>query len=151
MTRLFPSSFDPQDPTLSAIEAPSDWRWESCERALISFGSKFLLSRLPLFWQVESALDAACRNAGVTVFHNEVENMPVGAVAIRSVEIDTVLTTAEDAHTFVAFLTEKNVPLPRNWFLIHPIVATNREVLAKLREPFFSVVEEVHKHPGFPL
>jgi hypothetical protein len=151
MMRLFPSSFDPQDSALSAIEAPSDWHWESCERALTSFGSKFLLSRLPLFWQIESPLDAVCRTAGVTVFHNEVENMPVGAVAIRNVEIDTVLTTTEDAHNFVFFLTEKNVPLPRNWFLIHPIDATNREIPAKLCGPFFSVVEEVHKHPGFPL
>jgi hypothetical protein len=151
MTRFFPSSFDPQDAALSVIEAPSDWRWKSCEDALTSFGSKFLLSRLPLFWQIESLLDAACRVAGVTVFHNEVENMPVGAVAIRSAEIDTVLTTAEDARTFVAFLAEKNVPIPRNWFLIHPAVATNRDIPATLREPAFHVVEEVHKYPGFPL
>jgi hypothetical protein len=146
--RIGPSSFDPSDPKLTALPLPSGWRWSTLEAALSRFESKFLLSRLPLFWQIESPLDDVCRSVGVTVFHNEVENMPVGAAAIRSAEIDTVLTTSEDAHGFVAYLFEKGVPIPRNWFIIHPGIV--HDLPAKLKERSFVVVEEMHDRPGSP-
>lgn len=146
--RFSPSSFDPDDPGLTGIACPPGWQWESCEAALRDFGSKFLLSRLPLFWQIEAPLNDACRRAGVTVFHNEIDNMPVGAAAIRSAKIDTVLTTADDAHEFVAYLFEKGIPIPRNWFVIHE--GLKRDVPTKLRETSFTLAEEVHEYPGVP-
>jgi hypothetical protein len=146
--RRGPSSFDPFDPTLTALPFPPGWRWSTLEAALSRFESKFLLSRIPLFWQIESPLNEICRSVGTTVFHNEVENMPVGAASVRSAEIDTVLTTSEDAHGFVAYLFEKAVPIPKNWFIIHPVI--KHDLPAKLQERAFIVVEETHDRPGSP-
>lgn len=76
--------------------------------------------------------------------------MPVGGAAIRSADIDTVLTTAEDARAFVTFLEEKSIPIPRNWFLIHPASSPNQSLPAALRETSFNIAEEVHEYPGCP-
>src|SRR6185369_8776282 len=89
--RVVPSSFDPDDPALLAVPRPLEAAWPSVEAALRHFGSRAVMMRLPLFWQAEPLLHAACRAAGAPIFVNEPENMPLGAAALQN-GVDTVVT-----------------------------------------------------------
>lgn len=144
--RFLPNSFDPDDPDMNGIPVPLDWRWNSVEHTFKTWGVRGVMMRLPLFWQLEVPLFHACQNAGAFLFANDIGNMPLGAVAMRIAEIDTVVTNLEDACTFVPYLLEHGAPLPRHWVIVrnqenahHPLPSA----MAKL-----SVYEEVHSSPG---
>src|SRR3989344_928656 len=146
--RVLPSSFEAEDPTLAALPRPLDWQSESLADALKEFPAKRgVMMRLPLFWQVESFLHAACRIVGIPLFVNELENMPVGAAALRGRGVDVVLTENADANAFSLYRQEKGVSAS-SWFIIH-----------RIEEPWqlspalegARVAQEVHLFPGLPL
>jgi hypothetical protein len=144
--RFVPDSFDPADPTLAMVEIPIEWRWESCEKALTRFASRGVMSRLPAWWQLEPPLHAACRSAGAFLYVNDTMNMPLGSAAILRAEIDTIVTTVDDAHAFAAFLIEKGVPLPPSWFIVHQ---HEKKMLPELLwQPGIQLHEEVQSSPG---
>ena len=149
--RVIPSSFDADDSELRAFPSKSDWKWDSCQKALQNFQTRAVMMRLPLFWQMESPLHAACRSVGAPIFINEPENMPVGAAALSSAEVDTVVTEAGDGFSFSEYLSQKNLPLPRNWVIVHRSDAP-WQIPAALRDaPEIQVAQEVHAFPGLPI
>lgn len=144
--RLFPSSFDPDDQNMRGVPVPLDWRWDSVERTFKAWGVRGVMMRLPLFWQLEVPLFHACQSAGAFLFTNDVGNMPLGAVATRIAEIDTVVTDFNDVCMFVPYLLERGAPLPRHWVIVrnpehahHPLPLALANV---------TVYEEVHSSPG---
>lgn len=146
--RLFPSSFDPTDPEMTAIPRPLDWRWSSCERMLRYFGAKTVMLQLPNFWQVESYVHAACKNVGASLFPNEPENMPVGAAAIRSGEANVVIAEADHAATFASFLSDRGALFPEAWITIHQPDAASWVRPARIQD---KVAHEIHLFPGMPI
>lgn len=145
--RIFPSSFDANSKALRAFPRALDWKWSSCERALRESGSTVVMMRLPLFWQLESPLHAACRSVGAPIFVNEPENMPVGAAAIYSASVDTVVSASADAFSFVSYMLEKKVALPRVWVLVHEAQGEWR-IPAPLESASLNVSQEVHLFPS---
>jgi len=105
------------------------------------------MMRLPLFWQLEPALHAACRAAGAPIFINEPENTQVGAEAVRQANIDTVVSEAADAPAFSSYLAQKNSPRPHNWILVHRPKA-EWMLPGALVEKDVRVAQEVHLFPG---
>ncbi len=150
MVPMYPSSFDPNDPALHALPHTAGWRWASCEEALREFETRGVLLRLPLFWQTLSPLNDVCRSIGAYIFPNEIENMAVGAVGLRSAGLNTVLTTAEDAEKFASFLQEQQ-PLPASWFIVHEAGAVSWELPAALKNSAARIAQEVHLSPGLPV
>jgi len=106
--------------------------------------------RLPLFWQLESPLHTAAKASHATFFINEQENMPVGAEAIRTAGLDTVLTDTSDALVFATYLSEKGKLMPKNWFMVHPVFEPSWNIHAVLRGKNYRVAQEVHIFPGVP-
>ncbi|TSC60967.1 MAG: hypothetical protein Athens041674_920, partial [Parcubacteria group bacterium Athens0416_74] len=51
--RYAPSSFSPNDTSLTIFPRAESWQWDSIERALANHEGRCLMVRLPLFWQVE--------------------------------------------------------------------------------------------------
>jgi hypothetical protein len=149
--RVTPSSFDPDDPELRAIPRSLNWRWTSCERFLRNVEARTVLLRLPLFWQIESFLHRACQAVGATILVNEVENMPVGAAAMHSANVNVVMTDTSDAGLFSTYLFEKDVEFPRAWFVVHRGDAENWTLPQFLRETQIRVAQEVHLFPGLPV
>lgn len=148
--RVMPSSFDPADPDLRGIPWTLEPKWPSLEGAIRDFRCEGLVVRLPLFWQIEAPLHAACRGAGAYLFINEPENMPLGAAAAKLAETDLIVTTPADAAAFAAHLAERAVPVPRAWFLVHPIHDL-QNLPAALLTSAIVVAQEVHLFPGIPL
>ena len=146
-----PTSFDPDDPELRAFPRPLNWRWTSCELALRAFKSSGIMMRLPLFWQVEPALFAAGQAAGAPIFVNDQGNMPVGAAAIRTASMDTVVTDTEDAQRFSSYLLKRGAQFPAAWIVVHPISQTAWAIPAPLRRGAAHVAQEVHLFPGVPV
>jgi hypothetical protein len=146
--RVFPSSFDPQDPHQRSVPRPLFSRWESCEETLRTFGSRGVILRLPLFWQVEAPLHHACTAAKATLFVNDPGNMPVGAEAVRSAGLDTVLTDTEDAGRFASYLLNESRVLPPRWILIHR--PDHAWVVPAALDAADRVAQEVHLFPGVP-
>lgn len=150
--RVVPTSFDPDDSKMRAFPRSINWRWVSCERALRAFNvERGVLMRLPLFWQMESPLHAACRAVGVPIFVNEPENMPVAAAVAAAGDIDAVVTDEEDARAFSKYLTEKNIQSPHIWLIVHPVDAPVWDIPAALREERIGITQEVHLFPGVPI
>lgn len=150
--RLVPTSFDPDDPDLHAFPRSINWRWASCERALRALGAaRGVMMRLPLFWQVEVPLHAACRAVGIPIFVNEPENMPVGGAAIQNADVDAVITDRADAQLFAAYLAERGIRGPRLWIVIHRADDASWDVPAVLHQENQRVAEEVHLFPGVPI
>lgn len=147
--RLVPSSFDPNDPALTGVQIPLSWRWGLCEKVFREHHVQGVLSRIPLFWQLEIPLHAACRAAETYLYLNDAKNMPLGAAALRLDTVDAVVTSIEDANLFAAFLAEKNIALPPTWIVVRPLDDTRplSEVLKKVP----NVYEEIHSHPGNPV
>lgn len=114
------------------------------------FGSRGILMRLPLFWQLESPLYTACRATGAPLFVNDQGNMPVGDAALRLAELDTVVTGAADATMFSSYLSEHGTPLPM-WFIIHPLPSEPWDIPPALKKNDVRVAQEVHLFPGVPL
>jgi hypothetical protein len=148
--RVVPSSFDPHDPDLCAIPRPLTVSWNSYERALRKADSRTVLVRIPLFWQIESALRHACESAEVTICINEEANMPIGARAISSAGTHIVLTTAQDAQQFARYLIDTQKPLPSAWHLIHRMDRPWHTPDA-LRGSHARISQEVHLAPGISL
>ena len=142
--RYFPSSFDPRDPTLKGIALPLSWRWVTIEHSLKTWGSRGVMMRLPLFWQLEVPIFDACQSVGAFLFTNDQDNMPLGAEAVRTADIDTVITDASDAAQFSAFLASKHIALPPNWF----IVCKPGERAPQSLQHIVRIVEELHESPG---
>ncbi len=149
--RVMPSSFDPDDQNLLAYPYYLSPRWDSCEKALRAFGARGVMMRLPLFWQTESLLHSACRAAGAFIFINEPENMPVGALALREGEVNTIVTDINDVFVFSSYLRDNKFPLNQTWIIVHPLknkIGTIPEVLMKKE---VLVAQEVHLFPGVPI
>ncbi len=148
--RVFPSSFDANDPNLRAIPRPVDWQWTSCERALRHANSKGVMMRLPTFWQIGLPLHAACRAVGIPIFVNEPENIPVGAMALKTGGIDTVVTENRDAAAFAEYLVAQKLPMPRLGILVHRIEDA-WDVSRVVLDTWSLVAQEVHAFPGVPV
>lgn len=148
--RIFPSSFDPDDKDLRAFPRAIDWQWMSCERALRSAGSKGVMTRLPAYWQMGFPLHAACRAVGIPLFANGAENIPVGAMAIKTGGIDTVVSESRDAGAFADYLVKRALPYPRLGILVHRIQDT-WDVPRTVLDTWDTVAQEVHAFPGVPV
>ncbi len=146
--RAIPSSFNPDDPTLMAFPHTAKLGWNSCERAIRKSVSHGVLSRVPLFWQTEPNLFAACQKAGALVLINDIGNMPLGAAAIRDAEIDAIVTDSNDALTFSSYLAKSGVPLGRLWIIVHSPDSTVWELPGTLRDNPVKVAQEIHLFPG---
>ncbi len=148
---IAPTSFDANDPELRALPRPMGWRWTSAENALRGFKTRGVMMRLPLFWQVEPALFAAGQSIGVPIFVNDQDNMPVGAAAIQTAGMDTVVTDSADALTFSSFLSGSKSAFPSSWLIVYPISLDTWNIPAPAREANVCVAQEVHLFPGVPL
>lgn len=146
--RFFPSSFDPDDAHMTGNPLPLDWRWRSAEDALTSWGSRGVMMRLPLFWQLEVPLFHACQSAGAFLFANDVGNMPLGAAAVDIADVDTVVTELDDAAAFASYLTIKRMSLPKYWFIVRKSSHAGAPLPPELTGNGISVHEEVHSSPG---
>lgn len=149
--RVVPSSFDPDDENLMAFPLPLSYSWSSCERALVANRPSGVMMRAPLFWQLEAPLHAACHVAGAPIFVNDRANMPVGGAAIQLAEMDTVVTSADDAVEFAAYLSEKKIPHPRLWILVTPLSEFAGGHIVPRDGVMGRVVEEIHLFPGVVL
>lgn len=145
--RVVPTSFDPDDPDLRAFPRLLSWQWSSCEDALKRFAPRVVMMRLPLFWQVEPLLHAACRSVPAPIFVNDADNMPVGEAAIRLAYVDTVVTDTADAFKFSSFLSDKKT-WSKSWLIIHR-PDSSWDIPPSLGDA--QVAQEVHIFPGVPL
>lgn len=147
---ISPTSFDPNDPELKAFPRLHNWRWKSCETALRAFGSRGVMSRLPLYWQSTFALHRACRAVGIPLFTNDLANMPLGAAALRGAGVDTVVCESGDAAEFAAYLERCASRMPLAWIIVHR-VGSVVELSERIRRSPAGVAQEVHLLPGFPI
>lgn len=145
-SRVLPTAFELDDVSLSVFPAPMDWTWASLLDLLRETASRGVLSRIPLFWQLESALHAVCAQQEAILYLNDAANMPLGAAALRGMHIDTVLTDAKDARTFSDFLSTSGVSV-RTWVVIHPLTNLNDAVPT----PVEITAHEYHLFPGVPV
>ncbi len=148
--RIFPSSFEPNDPSMRAFPYTLEAGWGSCEKALRHFGSRGVMARLPFFWQFESPLSTACRAAGAFLFLNDRGNIPLGIAAVKMAEVDTVITDAEDAHLFSRQMSETGIQA-QNWVVIHPAGAAHFSIAQALKAEGVRLFQEVHLFPCVPL
>jgi hypothetical protein len=145
---VVPSSFDPHDAELHAVELPQSFEWDSCARFLREAHSRAVLSRLPLFWQLEPMLHAACKAAGVPICVTDPHNMPVSGAAIAEISsLDTVVTSSEDLEAFVDHLRTNGISFPKNWFVVHPFSKVTK-IPTLLEHSGARVHQEVHLSPG---
>lgn len=146
--RAVPTSFNPEDTALCVFPASSAWKWSSLEKFLKSTGSRGVLSRVPLFWQLESPLHAVCVETHAIFFLNDVANMPLGAAALRGMYMDTVLTDSKDAAAFATFLGTSNTK-PRTWFIVHSVFEDSWAIPELSSASIIG--HDVHLFPGVPL
>lgn len=146
--RLTPTTFEADDPALQAYPRPLEWYWATLEQSLMRLQSQGVLLRLPIFWQLEPLVHAACRACGIPLLINETANMPVGRIALRMTGIDTVLTEARDATAFAAHLRQHKEAVPRAWVVIHR--ADDEWQLPALPSSA-RLEQEVHLMPGMPI
>lgn len=143
--RALPSSFDSEDEALCIVPRPLQHQWPSVTQALESVECSGLMTRLPLFWQLEAPLFEAARNASAFIFVNEADNMPLGMAALAQANVDAIITTAKDANDFFSFLLTHSALMPRVWIVIHPI-----ESLKNVAPRPGVLCQEVHIIPGVP-
>lgn len=148
--RIVPSSFDPLDPDLCAIPQKEDGAWRSCTRLFASVKARGVLSRLPPYWQAMSPLHAACREAHVSLFWNDIANMPLGALALAQGIAEVVFAESADASRFDLHCKEAGAPAPAAWVVIHRADAETWEPLRAQRIGCL-VVHEAHLFPGVPI
>ncbi len=149
--RVMPSSFDPDDSALCAFPSRKTAGWNSCERVLRDSGARGVMMRLPLFWQVEPNLFAACQAAGAFIFINDADNMPLGTAAVRDAHIDTIVTDAGNAHAFARYLLEKKSGMAKTWIIVHAPHTDIAPVPKALEDLHIRVAQEVHVFPGVPV
>ncbi len=150
-SRVMPSSFNPDDPTLCAFPYHKIAGWSSCERLLRDSGAHGVMMRLPLFWQIEPSLFAACHAAGALIFINDADNMPLGAAAVHIAQIDTVVTDSDDAHKFSNYLLEKKSGMAKTWIMVHTPHKDITPVPQALKATHVRVAQEIHVFPGVPV
>jgi len=148
--RIIPTSFDANEPSLQAFPQPVDSRWTSCERPLRNANSKGVIMRLPTYWQIGLPLHAACRSVGIPIFVNEPENIPVGAMALKTGGIDTVVSENRDAEAFAEYLVKHALPYPRLGIVVHRI-GDMGDVSRVVLDTWGTVAQEVHVFPGVPV
>ena len=148
--RVVPSSFDPTDTELLALLRPLHFDWRSCRHILESAGSRAVANRMPIFWQMQSALHDACRPLGIPIFLSEPANVALGAVSLALADVDTVVSEARDIDALIAYVRERNLPPPRVCIAIHRL-----EDAWQIPEHAISsvsvVAQEVHLLPTIPL
>ena len=147
--RIVPSSFYP-DEHVQAMPISLMSCWDSCVMRLKEHGARGVMTRLPLFWQTESLLHDACRQAGAFIYPNDIANMPIGALALAIGEIDTIVTTAKDAGAFSRYLSENGFPINKLWIIIYEPEECADELPLVLAEESVPVAREVHLFPGVP-
>lgn len=148
--RIVPSHFDGNHPDLRALPLPAAYAWRSCEQALRHFGSRYVMLRLPGFFQASSLVYACCKAVGAPLYPNEPDNLPIGLAAITAGSIDTVITTALDAGIYARTATEKELPLPRSWLIIHPL-GTPLRLSEALASTSLMIAQEIHLFPCVPI
>ena len=148
--RIVPTSFDPDDPELSAYPREADWQWDSCRRFLTHFEARTVMCQLPLFWQMSGPLRLVCSDAQCPIYPNEPENLPVGAAAITSGDANLVIIEVGDAARFSSYLFEKSKPLPSSWLIIHRAHGA-WELPPTIRSSRSRAAQEVHLFPGVPI
>lgn len=149
--RLFPASFDPLEAELQIFPRSLEWLWSSCEESLRAFAPRVVMTRLPAFWQLEPPLHDVCRRLPCPILINDQNNMPLGAAAISAAAVDTIVTETADAIAFSAYLLERNVPIPKNWLIVHKAGAPWDCPSAVLDTRDVRVAQEVHAFPGCPI
>ena len=149
--RFVPTSFDGDDLELRAFAIPQSWRWTSCEDALLQHKARGVMMHLPLFWQLEPALYAACRAVHAPIFINDPRNLPVAAAALRSAGIDTVVSEVADATALSSYLHEKKSARPKLWFIVHRANNLEWDLPGGLLGEGEAVVQEVQLFPGMPV
>lgn len=147
-TRVVPAQFTWSD-DMEGLFIDASWRWPSLRSHLERLRVRGVLMRAPLWWQLESPLSKACKDAGSFILF-ERDNVPLATVGVRDACIDAVVTDPEDAAAFAAALTQRNIAFPKLWFLI---VRQDQTVTLppSLSEVEIEVVQEVHRYPGVPL
>lgn len=147
--RLTPSSFDPDDVVLAVLSRPIDWRWGSLEEALAAFPGAAASYMLPLFWQMEPPVFAACRSAMMPLFATQPDNEAVAAASLRYAAVDTLVIEAGAAERLQAHFEMYKDPSPKLWFVLHDARAERwRDAPPKLSN---TVWQEVHLMPGVPV
>ncbi len=149
--RIVPTSFDDSDAQLTALPRPLDWKWSSLHEALKLVEPKVAMTRLPLFWQMTSAIRGACKEAGSTLLPNEQENMHGGAAALLVANVNVVVTSSEDAGIFTSYLLEGASTLPEMWLIVHDASAPVWEIPASMQNLRAPIAQDVHLFPGLPL
>ena len=144
---VVPSSFYPDDASMLAFPLPLSWQWSSCEKFLRERTSRSVMTRLPLFWQLEVLLHDECKAVGAPLFIGNPENMPVNGAAIVALNIDTVITSAEDIGAFAKHLSDRAIPLPKNWLIIYA-PEQSWDVPPAFLSAHIRVQREVHLFPG---
>lgn len=150
-SRVMPSTFNPDDPALCAFPYHKIAGWSSCEHIVRDSGARGVMMRLPLFWQVEPNLFAACHAAGAFIFINDADNMPLGAAAVRDAHIDSIVTDAQDAYAFSKYLLEKKTGMANTWIIVHDSHTSIAPLPHALEASHLRVAQEVHIFPGVPV
>ena len=148
-SRLIPASFNPSESDMSACPIPADLGWDSCKNHFKHFNIVGVMMRLPLFWQMETPLQSAAREAGAFIFVNDRANMPLGQTALDIANIGAIVTDYPDALTFSAYLNEHNKPGPALWVIIHSLENALLPLPGTI--PGKSIAREVHIFPGLPM
>jgi hypothetical protein len=146
---VVPTSFDPHDDGLRAFPRSLETRWTSAENFFLNVGARGIMMRLPLFWQMEPLLFAAGQMAGAPLFVCDQSNMPLGAAAIRTAHMDTVVTDAGDAFAFSDYLVLTGAVAPKAWLVVHAFDAHSWDTPAALVDA--RLAQEVHLFPGIPV
>lgn len=150
--RLFTTTFDPHKDEVIAFPRSSQWHWQTLGHTLTSRGAAGVLVRLPLFWQTEPLIFAACRAAGAFPFINDAANMPVGRMGLEAAGMNTILTAPEDAAMFGEYLVSKNLSALYHWVLVYSAEKNTFEIPDVLsRNPVASITREIHLFPGIPI
>lgn len=144
---IVPSSFEPDDASMLAFPLPLSWQWNSCEKFLRERPARIVLTRLPLFWQLEILLHDACKAVGVPLFIGSPQNTPLDGAAIVAMNIDTVVTSAEDTASFLTHLSNRTIALPKNWLIVYT-PEQSWDIPSAFLSANVQVYGEMHLFPG---
>jgi hypothetical protein len=149
--RLLPASFNAGPEAVAAFPRMVSWEWKSLHAALRQHKSVSVLSHLPLFWQVEPVLSAACKNADARLYIGDSENLPVSAASLPALSIDTVISETAEAAAFASYLSDKGKDAPPAWILIHRAGDEVWETPAIIKTASTGISRQVHLFPGVPI
>lgn len=150
-SRMFPASFDPNEKSLTAFPRSLTWSWDTGERILRSVFAQSVMSFVPLFWQTEIPLYAACRAAGATLLVSDPENVPMCCAAVRSIAVDTIIGEVSIVDRFITELAKREQTCPKLLYIIHRKDASNWNVPENIVQNAHAIAQEVHLFPGVPI